>query len=223
LPIPPKSSLFCYFSFDEDGTGRERWGVGILRGGIPSSPLYCVVEVFNCFFNLLNVLLQTANKLAFLKKKKSKVVARLTCRTHAGGWPASPGNARPHSWNLVAAPQCPAAVVSRDPHRAATPPSGTATSYTRNVHRCSGQNVTVCSHVAISRFLATGICCTALVHSLLSVHRVGNVEVAIKCLYVRSEVVVFNFPISLWLRRYATNRKVVYSIPDEIIAFFQFT
>jgi hypothetical protein len=38
--------------FDEDGAGIERWGVGSLRGSIPSNPLYCAVEVFNCVFNV---------------------------------------------------------------------------------------------------------------------------------------------------------------------------
>lgn len=52
----------------------------------------------------------------------------LTFRIRAAGWRASLGNGRPHSWNLVAAPQCPAAVASRDPHRAVTPPSATRTS-----------------------------------------------------------------------------------------------
>jgi len=59
---------------------------------------------------------------------KSNVI--LTFRIRAGGWRASLDNGRPHSWNLVAAPQCPAAVASRDPHRAATPPSATTGSIT---------------------------------------------------------------------------------------------
>lgn len=60
--------------------------------------------------------------------RKSDVL--LTFRIRAGGWRASLDNGRPHSWNLVAAPQCPAAVASRDPHRAATPPSATRDSIT---------------------------------------------------------------------------------------------
>ena len=60
--------------------------------------------------------------------RKSDVL--LTFRIRAGGWRASLDNGRPHSWNLVAAPQCPAAVASRDPHRAATPPSATTDSIT---------------------------------------------------------------------------------------------
>lgn len=59
---------------------------------------------------------------------KSNVI--LTFPIRAGGWRASLDNGRPHSWNLVAAPQCPAAVASRDPHRAATPPSAKTDSIT---------------------------------------------------------------------------------------------
>lgn len=67
---------------------------------------------------------------SFKRTTVTKSDVLLTFRIRAGGWRASLDNGRPHSWNLVAAPQCPAAVASRDPHRAATPPSATRDSIT---------------------------------------------------------------------------------------------
>ena len=80
---------------------------------------------------------------SFNRTAFTKSAVLLTFRIRAGGWRASLENGRPHSWNLVAAPQCPAAVASRDPHRAATPPSATREQYhSHNTHRYIGENVT---------------------------------------------------------------------------------
>jgi hypothetical protein len=38
--------------FDKDRASVGRWDAGSLRGNIPSSSLYYVIEVFNCVLNL---------------------------------------------------------------------------------------------------------------------------------------------------------------------------
>jgi hypothetical protein len=45
-------SLFSASFFYEYRASIGRWGVGCLRGSIPSSPLYYVIEVLNCVLNL---------------------------------------------------------------------------------------------------------------------------------------------------------------------------
>jgi hypothetical protein len=135
----------------------------------------------------------------------NKSVVWLTCWTHAGGWRASLGNGPPHSWNPAAAPQCPAAVASGDPHRAATPPSATASSYIHqdqlpghNVHRYN-----VMFTLVTNEFLVTRLCFTACEVMLCilccPVHGVGNAEFASVCLRVRPSAIVLNFAVSLRL------------------------
>jgi hypothetical protein len=129
-------------------------------------------------------------------------VLGLTCRTHAGGWRASHGNVPPHSWNLVAAPQCPAAAASRDPHRAARPPSATASSYTRiifqatmYVHRYNEENVI--STLVINELLVTRLCCTTCEVMLCILCCQCMESHLYVCVSVRPSAILFNFAVSL--------------------------